>query len=95
MSFWVEQSETKNLKIMFIRALSRLAGQAAPNPDLLLSTSDKSRQKRLSAHFGFSNNTSLRSVLAKFEAEPNFVSNKPTAPVGHLPYQGGKILLPW
>ncbi|MBQ2600146.1 hypothetical protein II582_01995 [bacterium] len=37
----------------------------------LLSASDKSNQKRLSAHFAISNNTSLCSVLAKFEAEPN------------------------
>jgi hypothetical protein len=38
---------------------------------LLLSTSDKSNQKRLSAHFAISNNASLRSSLVKFEAEPN------------------------
>ena len=39
----------------------------------LLSASDKSNQKRLSAHFAISNNTSLRSVLAKFEAEPKLL----------------------
>ncbi|MBQ2600478.1 hypothetical protein II582_03800 [bacterium] len=39
--------------------------------DPLLSTSDKSGQKRLSAHFAISNNVSLRSTLAKFEDEPN------------------------
>jgi len=40
--------------------------------DPLLSTSDKSGQKRLSAHFAISKNISLRSILVKFEAEPNF-----------------------
>jgi len=45
-------------------------------PDPLLSASNKSRQKRLSAHFAISNNTPLRSVLAKFEAEPNFFKIK-------------------
>ncbi|MBQ2599961.1 hypothetical protein II582_00900 [bacterium] len=38
--------------------------------DPLLSTSNKSGQKCLSAHFAISNNVSLRSTLAKFEAEP-------------------------
>jgi len=47
-------------------------------PDPLLSTSDKSGQKRLSAHFAISKNISLRSILVKFEAEP-ISSNKKTA----------------
>jgi hypothetical protein len=47
-------------------------GRFAPNPDPLLSASDKSGQKRLSAHFAISENISLRSILVKFEAEPNF-----------------------
>ncbi len=41
-------------------------------PDPLLSASNKSGQKCLSAHFAISNNTPLRSVLVKFEAEPIF-----------------------
>jgi hypothetical protein len=40
--------------------------------DPLLSASNKSGQKCLSAHFAISNNVSLCSTLAKFEAEPNF-----------------------
>ena len=39
--------------------------------DPLLSASNKSGQKCLSAHFAISNNVSLRSPLVKFEAEPN------------------------
>ena len=57
------------------RAVARLRiflfGRSAPNPGLLFPPSWKSNQKSLLAHFGISNNTSLRSVLAKFEAEPN------------------------
>ena len=41
--------------------------------DPLLSASNKSGQKCLSAHFAISKNTSLRSVLPKFEAEPNLL----------------------
>ena len=43
--------------------------------DPLLSASNKSGQKCLSAHFAISNNVSLCSTLAKFEAEPNPCSN--------------------
>ena len=47
---------------------------------LLLSTSNKSNQKCLSAHFAISDNTPLRSVLVKFEAEPNLTNYK----INHL-----------
>ena len=45
-------------------------------PDPLLSASNKSGQKCLSAHFTISKNTSLRSVLVKFEAEPNYLKSE-------------------
>ena len=48
-----------------------IIGRFVPNPDPLLSASNKSGQKCLSAHFAISNNVSLRSPLVKFEAEPN------------------------
>jgi len=40
-------------------------------PDPLLSASNKSGQKCLSAHFAISKNISLCSILVKFEDEPN------------------------
>ncbi len=73
--FW---KRNNNIVLIFINICLRRAtfvvfGVFLPQtPDPLLSASNKSGQKCLSAHFAISNNTSLRSVLAKFEAEPNY-----------------------
>ena len=61
--------------LAFIKLFFRFTGRFAPDPDPLLSASNKSGQKCLSAHFAISNNVSLCSPLVKFEAEPNFCIN--------------------
>ena len=62
--------------LTFIKLFSRFTGRFAPDLDPLLSASNKSGQKCLSAHFAISNNVSLCSPLVKFEAEPNFLINE-------------------
>ena len=58
-------------KIVFFDCFCCIGVLRPQTPDPLLSASNKSGQKCLSAHFAISNNVSLRSPLVKFEAEPN------------------------
>ncbi|MBQ2600155.1 hypothetical protein II582_02050 [bacterium] len=67
---WIVNNKLALDAFLVSDGLSTLIGRFAPNPDPLLSASNKSGQKCLSAHFTISNNVSLRSTLVKFEAEP-------------------------